>query len=235
MPFDPNENPWADVDSMSRQMSDLGLQLRYSADGIAPSVPHADGYPHVQIPRQAFAPGAPGGAPSFADLQGAQIAQQLLETNRLLQKIANQNDLILRFNWIRFVSDASLSPTGAELPIQGSGGVAYTSGTYIPFYTNKREYPTGIYITANWVTPGARIKFSLNTGDNGLIAELQNGGPNGGTITPAIILNPGQTLFSANFDPFVPFNPNDAFRIRSLDIANNLKNDVFRTLPWPSP
>jgi hypothetical protein len=90
----------------------------------------------------------------------------------------------------------------------------------------------GLFVTAIWNTPGGRIKFSLNTGDNGIIAELQNGGPIGGTVTSAIVLNPGQTLFAANGDPLVPIGAGDIFRIRILDFGNNVKPDVFRTLPW---
>lgn len=228
-------NPWANVEDMGAEATTYGRQLRYSADGQRPVVPHSDGFPHLEIPAGGIVPVPPGSSPGTAEMAMDRLLAAVEAQNGLLATIVRQNDLLIRFNWIRFTADASLSPTGAELPVSGASGLAYNSGAYVPFYINRREYPVGIYVTAQWVTPGARLKLSLNTGDNGLIAELQNGGPSGGTITKAILLNPGQTLFAANFDPLVPFNAGDLFRILTLDIANNIKRDVFRTLPWGVP
>ena len=228
-------NPWAAIEDMAAESGQYADQLRYSADGQRPVVPHADGFPHIEIPANGRLPVPAGIAPGTPEMAMDAMLAELRGIRQGIETLIRYNDLQVRMAWIRFVADASLSPTGAELPISGSSGVAYTAGTYVPFYTNRREYPVGIYVTAQWVTPGARLKLSLNTGDNGLVAELQNGGPSGGTITKAITLNPGQTIFAANFDPLVPFNANDLFRILILDIANNIKRDVFRTVPWGVP
>ena len=221
-------NPWTQTDAIADQIDQLSREYIAQGDAAPPLVPHAPGFRHSVVGQSNGAPPVP--ASVEAALERLVAAQERLVA--LSSTIVAQNNLILRMTWIRFCSDSSVSATGAELPVSGTSGAAYSAAPYVPFYINRREYPVGIRITAIWNTPGGRIKFSLNTGDNGLVAELQNGGPNGGVVTDTIVLNPGQTLFAANGDPFVPIGAADTFRLRIIDIGNNIKPDVFRTLPW---
>ena len=223
-------NPWAQTEDINTQIDQLSREYIAQGDAAPPLVPHAPAFRHSLVARNGVGAAPPMPATMENALERLVAAQERLVA--LSSTIVAQNNLILRMTWIRFCSDASISATGAELPVSGSSGAAYSAANYVPFYINRREYPVGVRITAIWNTPGARIKFSLNTGDNGLVAELQNGGPNGGVVTPAVVLNPGQTLYAANGDPIVPIAAADIFRLRIVDIGNNIKPDVFRTLPW---
>lgn len=226
-------NPWQRTDEINAQIDYLSREYVAQGDAAPPLVPHSPAFRHSVVPQNGIgAAGGVAGMPATIEATLERMVAAQERSNQLAATIVAQNNLLIRMTWIRFCSDASISATGAELPVSGSSGAAYSAATYVPFYINRREYPVGIRITAIWNTPGGKIKFSLNTGDNGLVAELQNGGPNGGVVTPTIVLNPGQTLFAANGDPIVPIGAADIFRLRIVDIGNNIKPDVFRTLPW---
>lgn len=219
------------------------MRMRQNVNRAPVPVPAAPATP-VYAEKPAVVPGGFGNEfTQLAETMSAMLSEQRNLTG-IQRWTLEQIAYLLRMTWNAQIGDNSQSPTTIDKPLLGSffstggngydGGYslsAYTSGTYLPYYKNVKQYPIGVQFEAWFNTATSGVKFSMSTTDNGRFATLSNAA-NGVSLTQIKKLLPGETVYAANVDPTTPLNAADVAQVRIYDQTQFIDPNNFKFAPW---
>lgn len=209
--------------------------------GAAPAIPQPLAMPTPVVVRKA--PAEPGATGTELQNLAAAMYDLLAEVraqNAHLLRLQRMSVIARRMDWARDIGSVAQAPDRTDLALNGTlvagggrGLAFYTGTTFLPYYRNVGNYPIGVRIRVFWNTPGGILNISRSSNLNGVVATLENGGPNGGTRTEPIKLLPNATLFAANGDGGVPLSDSDVAIVQILDPKQYLDPNSYPVEPWP--